>query len=144
VAWDYLTPKSLREIEDGERKWQAKGITNYEIDIHFFTFGADIYAHLVVTNGRITDHTCQRGEMFPDYDDKCPSFNAHPERLDIPELFRTGNAMGKEIEKAEGSGGSPSPFAPSVYLNPIFGFPYKLIQQRPEYTEWNVTSFRKK
>ncbi len=131
-----------KEIRSAEEGWQAHKIVNYEIDVHYFTYGADIYTHLVVLNGQVADKKCEIGTMFKaSGQSQCDWFNQHFEDFTIPGLFEAARTLDRNFQSSFSA--SDRSTAPHAYFNRTYSYPERLIWQLPEYSEWNVTSFKK-
>lgn len=137
------TSKPLTPVQLGEIKWMDSGIADYEMDIHYRTFGIDIDVHLVVTNNSITDMKCVVGTTFQQRQGQCEFNEGKPEFLTIPRLFQQARFGEEEIERNKIS---PIPmFQPTrIILDSEYGYPSYVQWYTPEAGMWSVSSFKKK
>ena len=133
-------------IDQSEKKWLDQKIQNYQIGVHYFTYGTEVYTTILVRDGKIADVKCNIGTMFAKngISDQCAYFLQNPESLAVPGLFNSARDLISDIDKynlhdlPDYMQSNPI----SISFDPQYGFPNRMVWQPPEYTEWEVLSFK--
>jgi hypothetical protein len=128
------------ELARAEERWAAAAIDDYEIGVHYFTFGMEIYTHLVVRDNKVVETSCEVGTMFDETDEgQCGWFKDASDRHTVPGLFASAHGL---INDAKAYWGMEDEAIVSLEFEAKHGYPTVLIWHPPEYTRWEVTSFK--
>jgi len=131
---------SRNSIDQSEKKWINRKIQNYQIEVHYFTLGTDVFTTTEVRDGKVSDTKCIIGPMFENMGgDQCAWFKRAPATFTVPELFNSSRTL---VTQTDTLSGDMKKDAFIILFDPQYGFPNKIVWRPPEYTEWDILSFK--